>query len=234
MAGFTLTKTGTNQVALVGTAVNNPGSILVNQGIFSLHLATYLGGSSANTITLQSGSALNFYQSPLPQEWTLVINNGKTYWSSVGVAGQNDWNGPVSVHGDVTILAESPCQFFGNVTGSGSIIKTGAATTSLSGSNSYAGNTTVSGTTRAFTDDSGRQFNHHGREQCRAAVGLPDHEYRRNPPGQWRSQITGSYSSSQSRLPRWPGQPARDVERPADAWLHEIRQCAAVLVVRQL
>ena len=30
-----------------------------------------------------------------------------------------------------------------NVTGSGSIIKTGAATTSLSGSNSYAGNTTV-------------------------------------------------------------------------------------------
>ncbi len=143
MGGGTLVKTGTNQVALVGTIVNNPGNILVDQGIFSLHLSTYLGGSSANKITLQSGTALNFYQAPVPQEWTLVLNNGSTYWSSVGGAGQNDWNGPVSVQGDVTIRADSPCQFFGTITGPGGVIKTGTATTTLSGSNSYSGNTTV-------------------------------------------------------------------------------------------
>jgi autotransporter-associated beta strand protein len=144
MGGFTLTKTGTNQVALVGTAVNNPGNIMVDQGIFSLHLATALNGSSANTITIQSGAALNFYQSPIPQEWSLVLNGGSTYWSSVGGIGQNDWNGPVSVQGEVTLRADSPCQFFGSVTGQGSIIKTGVATATLAGSSSYAGNTTVS------------------------------------------------------------------------------------------
>jgi len=144
MGGFTLAKTGSNQVALVGTTVSNPGNIVVDQGIFGLHLSTYLGGSSDNTITIQGGAALNFYQSPIPQEWTLVLSNGSTYWSSVGGPGQNDWNGPVSIQGDVTFLANSPCQLFGNITGPGAIIKTGAATTTLSGSNSYAGNTTVS------------------------------------------------------------------------------------------
>jgi autotransporter-associated beta strand protein len=144
MGGFTLAKTGTNQVALVGTTVNNPGNIMVDQGIFSLHLSAYLGGSSANTIAIQSGAALNFYQSPYPQEWTLLLSNGSTYWSSVGGVGQNDWNGPVSVQGDVTIRADSPCQFFGNITGMGGIIKTGTAATTLFGSNSYTGNTTVS------------------------------------------------------------------------------------------
>jgi autotransporter-associated beta strand protein len=143
MGGFTLTKTGSNQVALVGTTVNNPGNIVVNQGIFSLHLNTFLGGNSANSITLQSGAVLNFYQSPVPQEWALVLNNGSTYWSSVGGPGQNDWNGPVSVQGEVTIRTDSPCQFFGNITGMGGIIKTGTATATLSGSNSYAGNTVV-------------------------------------------------------------------------------------------
>jgi autotransporter-associated beta strand protein len=128
----------------VGTAVNNPGNIMVDQGIFSLHLATALNGSSANTITIQSGAALNFYQSPIPQEWSLVLNGGSTYWSSVGGIGQNDWNGPVSVQGEVTLRADSPCQFFGSVTGQGSIIKTGVATATLAGSSSYAGNTTVS------------------------------------------------------------------------------------------
>jgi autotransporter-associated beta strand protein len=144
MGGFTLTKRGSNQVALVGTAVRNPGHILVDQGTFSLHLSTDLGGSPDNTMTVQSGAALNFYQSPIPQEWTLALKDRSTYWSSVGGAGQNDWNGPVSLQGDVTVLANSPCQFFGNITGQGAIIKAGTATTTFSGNNSYAGNTTVS------------------------------------------------------------------------------------------
>jgi fibronectin-binding autotransporter adhesin len=143
MGGFTLTKTGTNQVAFVGSTVNNPGNIIVAQGVFSLHLATALNGDASNTLTLQSGAALNFYQSPFPQMWTLVLNNGSSYWSSVGGPGQNDWSGPVSVNGNVTLLADAPCQFFGDLTGPGGIIKTGAATTTLSGSNSYAGNTAV-------------------------------------------------------------------------------------------
>lgn len=142
MGGFMLTKTGTNLVALVQTTVNNPGNIVVAQGSFGLHL-TDLGGSAANTITIQNGAALDFYQASVPQTWTLVLNDGSRYWSENGGAGQNAWAGPVTLLGAVTFQANAPLDIFGDITGPGSIIKTGAATATLSASNNYAGNTTV-------------------------------------------------------------------------------------------
>jgi fibronectin-binding autotransporter adhesin len=142
MGGFTLTKTGTNLVALVGSAIYNPGNIRVAQGIFGLHLASDLGGSAANTVTVQNGATLNFYSCPSPNAWTLVMEDGSTYFSSVGGPGMNNWSGPVSLLGSVTLLANSQFDMYGDITGAGSITKTGTAVANLM-ANKYSGNTTV-------------------------------------------------------------------------------------------
>ena len=142
MGGFTLTKTGTNLVALVGSSIYNPGNIRIVQGTLGLHLGTDLGGSSANTVTVQNGGTLNFYSCPSPNAWTLVLENGSTYFSSVGGVGMNNWSGPVSLLGSATLLANSSFDMTGDITGAGSITKTGAATANLM-ANKYSGNTTV-------------------------------------------------------------------------------------------
>ncbi len=142
MGGFTLTKTGTNLVALVGSAIYNPGNIRIAQGTLGLHLATDLGGSAANTVTVQNGGTLNFYSCPSPNAWTLALENGSTYFSSVGGVGMNNWSGPISLQGSATLLANSPFDMTGDITGAGSITKTGAAVANLM-ANKYTGNTTV-------------------------------------------------------------------------------------------
>jgi autotransporter-associated beta strand protein len=142
MGGFSISKTGTNLVALVGTTISNPGNIRVAQGTFGLHLASDLGGSAANTMTVQNGATLNFYSCPSPNAWALVLENGSTYFSSVGGVGLNNWSGPVSLLGSATLLANSPFDMTGDITGAGSIIKTGPAAANLM-ANKYTGNTTV-------------------------------------------------------------------------------------------
>lgn len=144
MAGFSLTKVGGNQITLVGTTVNNPGGIVVNNGMLSLETSCNLNGSSANTLTVNNGGAVNFYQSSVAPAWTLVLNSGSTFSATSGNGAQNHWIGPVTLNGAATLNSDGGHIYVdGEISGVGSIVKIGTSGATLSVSNSYTGNTTV-------------------------------------------------------------------------------------------
>lgn len=145
MAGYTLTKTGTGYVALVGTSVSNPGSIDIQQGTFSVQTTTTLGGSSSNTFTVRSGAALDSFVSGTwtSPEWSVVLENGASFSNSNGVA---TWNSPVSVSGTANLSGGATLTLNGVISGpTGSINKIGAGTVNLAGNdaNTYGGSTSV-------------------------------------------------------------------------------------------
>jgi autotransporter-associated beta strand protein len=144
MAGFNLTKVGGNQITLVGTTVNNPGSMVVNGGILSLEIAANLNGSAANTITVNNGGTLNFYQCTANPAWSLVLNPSSVFSATSGSGAQNHWIGPVTLNGVATLNANGGHIYIdGVIAGVGSIVKEGASGSTLTASNSYSGNTTV-------------------------------------------------------------------------------------------
>ncbi len=144
MGGFNLTKVGANFIPLVSTVVNNPGNIVISNGMFGVQLSANLNGSSANTMTVHTGGTLEFYQSSVAPTWTLLMQHGSTIWGESGFSGQNDWAGPITLNGAVTLQADGQLNITGEFSGPGSITKIGNNIATLSASNSYAGNTTVS------------------------------------------------------------------------------------------
>lgn len=139
----TLTKVGASYIALVSTTVNNPGNIVVNGGTLGIQVNANLNGTSANTCTVNSGGTLELYQAANNPVWSLVLNGGSILWAENGSGGQNDWAGPVALNGVATLQADAVLHISGEITGSGSIIKTGNNTAYLTASNSYTGNTTI-------------------------------------------------------------------------------------------
>lgn len=144
MASFNLTKSGSNQVALVNTTVLNPGNISLVQGTLGVQGSASLGGSSANTLTVENGAKYNNWSTTEAPIWTLVLNHGSTFWAENGAVGLNNWAGPVILNGTATLQADGgSLAISGDISGTGSILKTGGLTATLSGLNRYAGDTTV-------------------------------------------------------------------------------------------
>lgn len=145
LAGFTLTKTGTNYIGLVGVVTTpGAGNIVINQGEISAQTTTTLGGDSTNTVTVNNGGTMGMWQSSVPHLWKLNLNSGGTLRAqSSSAAGQNQWNGPVEISGDATLLAEGVMTLGGSLTGTGNVIKTGANSTTLGGSLGHTGNVVV-------------------------------------------------------------------------------------------
>lgn len=152
LAGFTLTKTGTNYLALVGVAVTpGTGNIIINQGELDLALATSLGGAAANSVTVSSGSTLGMFQTSISHAWSLNLSAGSTLrGESSNAATHNVWSGPVAIAGDVTLRADAQFQINGDISGTGNLIKNSAATTTLRGANTFSGTTTINGGTLAL------------------------------------------------------------------------------------
>jgi len=146
MGGFTLTKTGSNYIALVAVTGGNPGNVVVNQGELSLSTSTAIAGSSTNSITVNNGGILSMYQSSNAHLWTLNLNSGGTLRGENGNRSQNIWAGPVNAAGNVTILAESTHNLMvtGALTGTANIVKSGAGNAIITGSYALAGDVTVS------------------------------------------------------------------------------------------
>ncbi|MFM2170497.1 MAG: hypothetical protein RI957_726 [Verrucomicrobiota bacterium] len=147
MAGFTLTKAGSNIVGLVGVALSNPGNIDVTEGTFLVQTGTTMGGSDANKITVRSNAILSTWQLANPVSWSLDLKDLATLRSeSAAVAANNTWTGPVSLaeNGSATIDAAGSMTLAGVISGTGSSInKTGAGVTYLPGANTYTGLTTI-------------------------------------------------------------------------------------------
>jgi autotransporter-associated beta strand protein len=147
MNGFTLTKVGSNYIALVGTLLTNtPGNIVIQSGTLGIQTTADLLGSSANTVTVQTGAALENYQTTALQYWSLVMQDGSTFWAENGSGLQNTWAGPVTLNGGATLRADGVMTISGDISGSGSVTKTGGSVATLSSfNNTYNGPTTING-----------------------------------------------------------------------------------------
>jgi autotransporter-associated beta strand protein len=146
MGGFTLTKNGSNYIALVGAVITNPGNIIVEEGTFASQLITALSGGDTHTLTIASGAFLNNYQTTGIQDWKLELKSGATFWAENGTGVQNTWSGPVVIENSGTGIfqAQGAMTVAGVISGvNSSIEKTGASTLTLANANTYNGLTTV-------------------------------------------------------------------------------------------
>jgi MYXO-CTERM domain-containing protein len=125
LAGFTLTKVGSNSIGLVSTTVTS-GHIVINEGILSLDLTTTMTG--AGSITVNSGGRLNVSFGTVGANLTrdLILNSG-TLGTAGGTAG--GYNGAVTINGASTAaLTGIGLTLGGALSGSGSLTKTGSHT----------------------------------------------------------------------------------------------------------
>lgn len=136
---FTLTKTGTNTIALVNTTTT-AGAVQVAEGTLALGVA-----ENANGV---NGSASAFTLDNTPGTGLSVVRN-----SSVGsLSGGGVTGGNIVLGETLTVGAlNAPTSFAGVISGAGSLNKTGTSSLTLGNANTYTGTTTVSSGTLAVT-----------------------------------------------------------------------------------
>ncbi len=150
MNGFTVTKVGTNQVGLTNVAVTNgAGNIDIKEGNFTMEVATTLGGSSNNLMSVRGGATFDTYQLSTPVVWSLSMDDNSRFYARSGNAtNQNIWSGPVALNGRAVFDGANPSieVLSGNISGTGSVVKigTGSVTYFTSSNNTYSGTTTIS------------------------------------------------------------------------------------------
>jgi fibronectin-binding autotransporter adhesin len=156
LAGFTLTKSGSNIIRLVDGTLKNTGgamgTIEVSGGVFSIQGTTATVGSNGRII-YANGVPAQFGLSTGNFTWPMIFagNNRIGDTSGTGSTLQND----LTLQGNVTFVpiangapnftSNSPFTVKGNIgeNGSHSISKQGLNTLTLSGLNSYTGPTNV-------------------------------------------------------------------------------------------
>ena len=114
-----LTKTGTDILAIRGGVTANLGGIVINQGIVRTENAGF--GNWNGPVTVNSGGTLNSWGT---QSRQVQVNlNGGTLSSSGG--GNHSWTGPINVTANSAVVANDRIDFFGLVSGTGVITKSG-------------------------------------------------------------------------------------------------------------
>jgi fibronectin-binding autotransporter adhesin len=141
MGGHTLTKVGTGQLSLVSTAVVNPGSVNIQQGIFEIEAGTSFGGTG--TISAASGTTLQFWNNPNTHSVNTSLANNANLRSHGG--GGPTLTGNMALTGGIAnIQTVNPMTLTGNISGIGGFTKTEASSLTLSGNSSFSGNVTIS------------------------------------------------------------------------------------------
>lgn len=139
---YNLTKVGSNQVTFVGVTVDpNLANITLKGGVLGVQGAVSSLGNPTNTLTLFPGTLLHCAGFAIALNKVIVMTNATV--DSTG-AGANQFDGPVTFQGTNTFSLANPLTFTGGFNGAGGFVKTGAAAMSLTGSNSYTGDTTIS------------------------------------------------------------------------------------------
>jgi len=151
MNDHTLTKKGNAWFALSQTVVTPGGTnaaIDVQAGTLRVQRQADLGGNSDNTLHLRSGTSINFYDVWSYPAWRLICENNTSFFVDFSSAmPRNVWYGPVVLNGTLALTSGGGFVggFAGNVSGTGALIKNGAHTFYLTGTNNtYSGTTIVS------------------------------------------------------------------------------------------
>lgn len=150
MNGHTLTKVGANMFGLTGVTVSPgvTGSVDVVQGAFTVEAGTTLSGSTNNVLNIRSGAVFDIYDLYAPIVWSLAMADNAHFNVRTGVVtNHNIWAGPVVLNG--CAMFDASGSFIdvvrGNISGPGSVVKNSSgSTTYFTGTNTYAGTTTVS------------------------------------------------------------------------------------------
>ena len=129
LAGFTLTKTGSNTFFLVNTTVT-AGTINIASGTFSQ--SNVGGNASAANVTLANTAGA-----------TLALGGFNLSIGSLAGGGATGGNVTLGAN-TLTVGNASSTTYAGAISGTGAVIKTGMGTLTLSGNSSYGGGTTLS------------------------------------------------------------------------------------------
>lgn len=149
--GHSLIKAGNSALILTSDRILGVGpgtSVDVAGGTFGLEVSTDLGGSAANTLTVRSGAAFDFYNLTTPIRWSLLAENGAHLSARSGGSTQNNWAGPITLQsGTVTLDGPNTRTFSGPISGAGGFVQ-GTGTTYLRNpTNTFTGPTTLTGGT---------------------------------------------------------------------------------------
>lgn len=153
---YNITKVGPNSIGMTSVSVDPAlANIDIQQGMLSLEQGTTSAGNPANTLTVESGATLQFYQLAAPLSKPLVLNGSgttNTLSGANGTSGQNILAGPITLNGSVWVYvgsnsstANANLTFSNNtLSGSGTFTKVGPGTNYMNGVANYSGITTVS------------------------------------------------------------------------------------------
>jgi fibronectin-binding autotransporter adhesin len=160
LGGFTLTKSGTNILSIVDSNALSDGSINVNAGVLGLTRSNVEGGGAIN---VNAGGQLFFENNSVPVSISKAIHlDGGISGDSTAtlrVAGNAiAISSPVDVANKATFLIEQNLTLTGPLSGSGTILKTGAASLILKDDNPFAGEIQVSAGTITFDHDGPSTF----------------------------------------------------------------------------
>lgn len=138
LAGFTLTKTGTNQLSLVGTTIT-PGNIVINSGV--LGIETTSTANATGSITINSPGILGVWGNTAGNVLRPVISNAGTIQNLNSDA---TLNSPISITtgSTLTLTGGSTTYLPAAISGTGDLIKNGPGAFTFAG-NTFVGKTTV-------------------------------------------------------------------------------------------
>ncbi len=147
--GHSLTKAGNSAFILTSDrilGVTDDTDVDVTGGTFGMEVSTDLGGSAANTLTLRSGAAFDFFNLTTPIRWSLLAENGAHISTRSGNSAQNNWAGPVTIQsGTVTLDGPNNVTFSGPISGAGGFVQGSGTTYLRNPTNTFTGSTTVTG-----------------------------------------------------------------------------------------
>jgi autotransporter-associated beta strand protein len=159
-APYTLTKIGSNLLQMAGVQIDGGlGDIIVNGGGtlgFQWQMPSL--GNPTNNLVVSNGTSIAFFDMSNAVTKNLFLSNNASVLAQQGPA---EFDGPVALAGTGIFNATGGAAmlFANEISGNGSLLKTGTSTVTLSlaqtngGAEIYSGNTTISQGTLALLDN---------------------------------------------------------------------------------
>ncbi|NBW96990.1 MAG: hypothetical protein EBR28_09725, partial [Planctomycetia bacterium] len=180
--GGTLQYTGSNTADYSARIVGSSGAIAIDTNGQSVSFASALAVSNSGGLT-KSGSGTLTLAANNSYTGVTTVSGGTLQVGNGGTTGSVAGNVALSNTTAITFNRSDSLTYSGSITGTGSIMKLGAGTLSLSGSNNITGSTIIAGGTLSiagtnalpgsFTLDGGTIVNATGAASFGRAAGIP-------------------------------------------------------------